>query len=426
MAHWAPMAQTGEVTVGTTGTDSHERAGGALDLAPRVDELISRLLRASTRLVPDDLAPLLQTEAGRCGFEAATIYLVDHEQQVLTPFLVPSDQLPPLDIDTTMAGRAFQLERPFSVASSEGEGGVNLWLPLLDSAERLGVLHLRLPGISEELLVRCEDVASLVAELIVSKSNYGDALALARRRREMTLAAELRWSQLPPLTFTAPRLGIACVLEPAYEVAGDAFDYAVNEGVLHLLIVDAMGHGLEASRMANLAVAAYRHSRRRQLDLESTFRVVDEALASQFGPDRFVTGQLATLDTHTGTLCWLNAGHPSPLLLRQGRVASELTGEPSLPLGLGDAPLPVADVSLEPGDRLLFFTDGVVEAASPEGERFGQDRLVDLTRRALTDEQTLSETVRRLVRSVRSHHQGALEDDATILLVDWPRQSDPG
>ncbi|MDP8976508.1 MAG: serine/threonine-protein phosphatase [Actinomycetota bacterium] len=397
-------------------------AVNAFDVVPRVDELISTLLRASTRLVPDDLAPLLRSQARRCGFEDATIFIVDHEQQVLTPLRPLSDQLSALDIDTTVAGRAFQLERALSVTGDSEEGSANLWLPLLDSAERLGVLHLRSLAMSEELLARCEDVASLVAELLVSKSNYGDSLTLARRRGYMTLAAELRWSQLPPLTFTTQRVGIACVLEPPYEVAGDAFDYAMNDGVLHLLIVDAMGHGLEASRMASLAIAAYRHSRRRQLDLQSTFRAVDEALSTQFGSDRFVTGQLATLDSHTGRLHWLNAGHPRPLLLRQGRVASELACDPSLPLGLGDVPLEIAEVSLEPGDRLLFFTDGVVEASSPEGERFGQDRLVDLTRRALADEQTLSETVRRLVRSVRSHHQGALDDDATILLVDWRRE----
>jgi len=407
------------VTVDGARTGLPSEAGATLDPDRRVDELISRLLRASTCLVADELATLVHSEARRCGFGGATIYLVDHEQEVLTPAVPASDQLPTLDVDTTVGGRAFQLERPFSVVSNEDES-VSLWLPLLDSAERLGVLHLCLPFLSDELLARCEDVASLVAELIVSKSNYGDSLPLTRRRREMTLAAELRWSQLPPLTFTAERVGIACVLEPAYEVAGDAFDYAVNAGRLHLLIIDAMGHGLEASRMANLAVAAYRHGRRRHLDLESTLRVVDEALSGVFGPDRFVTGQLATLDYDTGTLRWLNAGHPRPLLLRQGRVASELQCEPSLPLGLGDVALPAAEVSLEPGDRLLFFTDGVVEANSPDGERFGQDRLVDLTRRALADEQTLSETVRRLVRSVRLHHQGALDDDATILLVEWP------
>ena len=136
---------------------------------------------------------------------------------------------------------------------------------------------------------------------------------------------------------------------------------------------------------------------------------------------------MATLDTGNGTLRWINAGHPHPLLLRQGRVASELVSEPSLPLGLEDVPLPVAEASLEPGDRLLFFTDGVVEARAATGERFGQDRLIDVTRRALADEQTLAETVRRLVRSVRAHHGGAIEDDATILLVEWhPEQGSAG
>ncbi len=235
----------------------------------------------------------------------------------------------------------------------------------------------------------------------------------------MTLAAELRWGMLPPLTFTGEHVGIACVLEPAYEVAGDAFDYAVNGGVLHLGIFDAMGHGLEASRMASLTVAAYRWARRRQLDLPETFRAMDEALSAEFGDEQFVTAQFGTLDPGRGTLLWLNAGHPAPLLLRGGRVSTELRAPPLLPLGLGDVATSVAESSLEPGDRLLFFTDGVVEARSPGGERFGQQRLVDFTRRALADEQTLAETVRRLVRSVQGHRYGSLDDDATILLVEW-------
>jgi serine phosphatase RsbU (regulator of sigma subunit) len=235
----------------------------------------------------------------------------------------------------------------------------------------------------------------------------------------MTLAAELRWGMLPPLTFTGEHVGIACVLEPAYEVAGDAFDYAVNSGVLHLGIFDAMGHGLEASRMASLTVAAYRWARRRHLDLPETFRAMDEALSGEFGEERFVTAQFGTLDPARGTLRWVNAGHPAPLLLRQDRVASELRSAPALPIGLGDPDVPVTETALEPGDRLLFFTDGVVEARSPGGERFGQQRLLELTRRALSDHQTLAETVRRLVRSVQSHRYGPLDDDATILLVEW-------
>jgi len=182
-----------------------------------------------------------------------------------------------------------------------------------------------------------------------------------------------------------------------------------------------MGHGLEASRMANLTLAAYRWARRRQLDLEETFLAMDQALGQEFGDERFVTAQIATLDTRNGKLRWLNAGHPAPLLLRAGRVSTELGAVPSLPLGLGDTDTSVAEVSLEPGDRLLFFTDGVVEAKSPGGERFGQERLIELTRRALADQQTLAETVRRLVNSVETHRVGELHDDATILFVEWHR-----
>ena len=103
---------------------------------------------------------------------------------------------------------------------------------------------------------------SITAALVVSKSSYGDNLVLTRRLRDMDLAAEMRWSMLPPLTFTNDRVALAGMLEPAYEIAGDAFDYAVNGDVAHVAIIDAMGHGLEASRMANLAVGSYRHSRR--------------------------------------------------------------------------------------------------------------------------------------------------------------------
>ncbi len=377
---------------------SRASTDAAADLADRIDPVIIRLIRLSTKLLPDDLSRVLAEETSGIGLHDATILLADLEQRVLTP-LPPDHRLGVQEIDATVAGRAFQLERSVVVGGEDARVGI--WMPLVDGAERLGVLYVESPATSEDFLRKLEDLAGLVAELIVSKSQYGDALKLAARSRPMTLAAELRWATAPPLTFSGERIGLACVLEPAYEVAGDAFDYAVNDGILHLAVMDAMGHGLEASRMANLVIAAYRMARRRGLDLPATYRLMDEALADQFGGERFVTAQLATLDTGSGRMRWLNAGHPRPLLLRQGRVAFELTCEPTLPVGLGGEPT-LAEVSLEPTDSLLFFTDGIVEAASPDGERFGTERLVDYTRRALADKQTLAETARRLVRAVRA------------------------
>ncbi len=387
----------------------------AAQLAERIGPVITLLIRRSTTLLPDDLSRVIAEETSEIGLHDATILMADLEHRVLTP-LPPDHRLGVQEIDATVAGRAFRLERPMVVSGDNGRAGI--WMPLVDGAERLGVMYFESPAESDDLLRRLEDLAGLVAEIIVSKSQYGDALKMAARVRPMTLAAELRWSIVPPLTFSGERVGIACVLEPAYEVAGDAFDYAVNDGILHLAVLDAMGHGLEASRMANLVIAAYRMARRRGLDLPATYRLMDEALADQFGDESFVTAQLATLDTGNGKMQWLNAGHPRPLLLRQGRVAFELRCEPTLPLGLGGEPT-LAEVALEPTDSLLFFTDGIVEAASPDGERFGTERLLDYTRRALADKQSLAETARRLVRAVRAHRAGPLADDATILFVDW-------
>ena len=410
-----PVAPPSDAPVARAQKASSE-AVQADELAGRIRDVVSNLIRRSTRLGPDDVGLVVAEESRRGGFHDACVLLVDLEQRMLTPLPPGLEGLAPQDVDTSVAGRAFQLERPVVVTSGVFFG---IWVPLIDGSERLGVLHLRSPAVSDSILGRCEELAGVVAELLVSKDQYGDALALARRHQEMTLAAEMRWAMLPPLTFTGESVGIACVLEPAYEVAGDAFDYAINDGVLHLAVMDAMGHGLEASQMANLATSAYRMARRRGMDLEATYRLMDEALTEQFPQDTFVTAQLATLDTLTGTLRWLNAGHPPPMLLRGGRVAFELHCPPMLPLGLGDRESSISKVDLEPGDAVLFFSDGVIEAGSPGGEQFGRDRLVDLTRRALADDQTMAETVRRLVRAVRAHRAGPLADDATLLFVDW-------
>ena len=401
--------------------EPHGIDSGVLDIdamAAAIDGLTLRLVTVTTEAVPDQLPWIVAEEARRAGIDEIGILLVDLEQTVLIPLEPAPPELPPQDIDATLAGRCYQSEQPLTSSAAAGDG-IALWLPLIDGSERLGVLYLRLPAASEKLVERAGVLAGMVAELVVSKTQYGDGLVLARRRRTMTLAAELRWSLLPPLTYSTARAGIACILEPAYEVAGDAFDYAMNGDILHLAIFDGMGHGLEAARIANLAVGGYRLARRRGLDLPATYELIDEAMAEQFGDERFVTAQLATLDVVEGTLRWLNAGHPHPLLLRRGRLASELVSEPSIPLGMAGTPVEVAYESLEPGDSLLFFTDGVVEARSPDGERFGQQRLVDFTRRALSDQQTLAETVRRLVRSVRQHRHGPPRDDATLLFVEW-------
>jgi len=275
-------------------------------------EVLGHLLEASHDLAPDQIVAAV-AQAGRAlDAEDVAIYLVDYEQTVLVPLPDGTDRTP-LEIDATLAGRAFAA---LAVQETDTESGRRLWLPLLDGAERLGVLGLTLPGVDDALRVQCAWLATLIAELLMTKGQYTDSYFLARRRHPMSLAAEMQWQLLPPLTFVTPRVVIAGLLEPAYEVAGDAFDYALNGDTAHLAVLDPVGHDLTATVLAAVTVGSYRHSRRAGLGLADTYAAVDQAIATEFGGERFVTGQLAQLDCVTGRLQWLNAGHPLPLLVR--------------------------------------------------------------------------------------------------------------
>ena len=189
-------------------------------------------------------------------------------------------------------------------------------------------------------------------------------------RHYLNLAAEMQWQQLPPLESSMPSAEVAGFVEPAYGVGGDGFDYSVTGDVLDLVIYDAVGHGLHAALLSTLTIAALRHARRCQLGLAERLSAADEAIAADFAGD-FVTAQVAQLSTSTGTLSWANAGHPPPILVRDGRSVGALQCEPRPPIGLSPlqtAPTVVQTVSLQPRDRVLFYTDGVVEgsrAAAP-------------------------------------------------------------
>jgi serine phosphatase RsbU (regulator of sigma subunit) len=230
---------------------------------------------------------------------------------------------------------------------------------------------------------------------------------------------------MPPLTFACRQVTVAAALEPAYEVAGDTVDYAVDAGVARAAVFDGMGHGLASAQLATLAVAAYRNARRANRSLTDTVTRISGALVEAFAGTVFSTAVLVELDTDTGVLSWVNAGHPEPLLLRGGKVVRSLHTRPTRPLGLrisGEPPvtdMAVGRVQLQPDDRVLLYTDGVTEARSPTGDFFGERALVDLLVRNLADGLPTPETMRRVIRALLDHQQGQLTDDATLLLLEW-------
>ncbi|HET9732627.1 MAG TPA: PP2C family protein-serine/threonine phosphatase [Acidimicrobiales bacterium] len=366
-----------------------------------------RLLDGLEGLSTDDLPGHLAEVAAEVGLTDLTLRLADLQEQDLVVW--PEGDPDPVAIDGTVPGRAFQRGEP--VKTEDG----TWWFPLGDGSQRLGVMGVRSAVDDDTTRREAKRLAGLCGLLLLSRSAYSDSVFVRRRRRPITIPAELRWSLMPPRVMSTHRVTVAGLLEPAYEIAGDSFDYALNGDRLHVAVFDAMGHGLTASRLANLAVTSYRHSRRGGLDLLDTYRAMDRVVAEAFGEEMFVTGHFAELDLTSGRLSVLNAGHPHALVIRGG-AAHPLSFDPATPIGLGYVEAEIAETRLEPDDAVLIHSDGVVEARAAGGEIFGVDRLGDLAVRALAGGESIPETVRRLVHSVMDHRGMDLEDDATLLM----------
>ena len=152
-----------------------------------------------------------------------------------------------MPIDVSFPGRAFLGD---SLVEQAVADGVRVFVPLLDGTDRVGMLAFTSEKWEEDDRRLARRFGGLLADVLVTKGMYTDRFFQARRRQPMSLPAEMQWALLPPLIMTSPQVALAGILEPAYDVAGDSFDCALNDDALHVAIVDAMGHGLDAAVMA--------------------------------------------------------------------------------------------------------------------------------------------------------------------------------
>ncbi|MDQ1033989.1 serine phosphatase RsbU (regulator of sigma subunit) [Streptomyces sp. V3I8] len=382
---------------------------------------LTGLLDASHTAPFEQLPRLLDTAAKKAGTGGARLFVADLQEEVLREVtgvgLDAGKGGEEYRIEGTLPGRAYQLTE----VTAPARGGA-CWVPVLDGAERLGVLHVE-PGSGDgdrpdEEAMRA--LASMAGLLLVSKRANSDSHARLTRTRQMGVPAELQWSMMPPRTFADRRATVSAFMEPAYQVAGDAFEYAVADDILHLAVFDAMGHDTSAGLTAALAMAACRSNRRAGATIPEASRAIEDTLVEQFGHSRYATGILADLELDTGMFSWVNRGHLPPVLIRGGRWANTLRCPPAGPMGSGfNLPIRQCTEQLEPGDRLLLFTDGITEARDRDGREFGVERFTDFIIRHHADNLPVDETLRRLMHAVLDYHQGRLEDDATVLFCEW-------
>ncbi|MEU9265931.1 PP2C family protein-serine/threonine phosphatase [Streptomyces sp. NPDC048251] len=207
------------------------------------------------------------------------------------------------------------------------------------------------------------------------------------------------------------------------EVNDERLAGCLTDTTLHATVLDAMGHDLASGLTRAVSPAACRNARRTGEDLPELVDSVDQALA-EWLPEQFCTAVPTQLDLATGMLRWSNCGHPASLLIRdQQPVADALEGEPDPPMGLpfllAGRSRQIHEYALQPGDRVLLYTDGVTEARTRDSRLFGLERFADHVIRATAAGELAPESLRRLIHATLDTKTSRLQDDATILLLEW-------
>jgi serine phosphatase RsbU (regulator of sigma subunit) len=307
-------------------------------------------------------------------------------------------------------GRALATQTVERETSAEG---TRLFAPVTNRGEAIGVLELRLDEPPDEQMVADVALAAhALAYVVIANRRFTDLFEWGQRSVPLSLAAEIQHRLLPgSYTCEAGQFTLAGWLEPAGDVGGDTFDFAMERDTLHVSMTDAMGHEVGAALLATILVGALRNARRAGVGLDEQARLANAELADNAAGGGFVTGQVARIDLRTGTAAIVNAGHPPPLRLRGGRV-QPVPLQPAPPFGI----LPgyeyrVQSLPLAPGDRLIFITDGMLERNT-----------LDIDIGILIEEGAEMhprEAVQQLIRALLEVTGGKLTDDATVLCLDW-------
>ncbi|MGQ0573492.1 MAG: PP2C family protein-serine/threonine phosphatase [Pseudonocardia sp.] len=292
-------------------------------------------------------------------------------------------------------------------------GGARVVVPVTVRGDAIGVLELELPvRPDDDQVAAIAGVGHALGNIVVVNRRYTDLFDWGQRTTPLSLSAEIQRRLLPSaLTCEAGQFTVAGWLEPAATVGGDTFDYAFDRHALHLSITDAVGHDVAAALLATVLVGGLRNARRRGLDLGDQARIANDELAAHSPVGQFVTGQLVRIDLRDESAGIVNAGHPFPLRLRGGRI-EEIELGIDMPFGLEPGrPFHVQRLPLQPGDRLVFVTDGMLERHAANLD----------VHAALRDTADLHprEVVHAMADAVLRVTGGNLRDDGTVLCLDW-------
>ncbi|MCI3273587.1 PP2C family protein-serine/threonine phosphatase [Streptomyces cylindrosporus] len=351
--------------------------------------------------------------------DTVELFLADYGLTVLQPVSALPHTSKPVPVHNSPEGRAFAAQEPFVERLSPDRARVHL--PVTVRGDRLGVLSVTFgggePAVRKQMAELAEIAEVLGHEMVVADRDT-DLYLQARRKDRLTLAAEMQWQLLPGRSCARPEFELGAQLEPAYAIFGDNFDWSATADHLMLYVTNGMGEGIEAALLTNLAVNALRNARRAGLPVADQAALADQAVYAHYRGRSYLSMLMFDFELATGRAWVVDAGSPRTLRLR-GRTVERISMEAQLPLGMFEETDYVAqEFRVEPGDRLVFVSDGVYDVASPKGETYGEEALT----RAIQATRLLpaAEVPRAILRELTGYRgRSAPDDDALVVCLDW-------
>lgn len=289
--------------------------------------------------------------------------------------------------------------------------------PLRAKDRNLGMLEIKVgKKIPEEAVSLIRGLAAFVAILIEKLEMQARMIEKEKIEKELEIARKIQQSFLLNVPVHLPSLDAAYANIPSSEVGGDYYDIIkLNDHESIFTINDVSGHGIPASLIMSIFRTIFVYRIKKDKDIVTTINHLNDMIDDTTDSSHFVTSFTCRLDIEKNRLFYLNAGHNSPFILRGEDIVKLDQG--SLPVGMfPGTSYSIVDIPLEPGDFLVLYTDGIVEAENPDGEQYSLERFIRFIkahreRRAEEIKETFITELKSFIQNDR------FEDDVTFILV---------
>lgn len=344
-----------------------------------------------------------------------------------------ADLIRPIQYSTTVALQVAQTGKPLrKMVSSDSEAAdlarsvfdlklrAVMCAPLMVKDQLIGVIYVDSRAAEREFsktdLSFFNALSRQLAIAIENARLVADSLEKAKLEQELHIASEIQKGLLPQEPPNFPAAELFGWYEACEGTTGDSYDfYPLDENRVALVLSDVSGHGVGPALLAATARAALRAYLKSSTHIGRVIELLGSDLSRDLKPGSFMTLFLAEYQAKEHKLIYFNAGHPSPYLIRSNGTVSELDGfEPAFGFR-EDGPVQALETKLEKGDTLFVFSDGVPEARSPQGELYGNERLIKTLTRL--SKKSVQEIVEGVVQDVLQFTGQKKQDDMTLLAL---------